>query len=716
MSDSAKTNKVETLDCPLRGHWVSFRLVDEHGNGQPYAGLPYVLHDSQGQKFEGSLDSDGFAQVDRFHCGPVVLDLSKLDTGSLDWWYEELTIRKAFKLPLTALQVAAEQSPTGPRRTDGRTYLAEERAMREKARFLRVEVSDFAEVTSHLPRSDSAWHPRPSATLKQSAGLAKEQLGTALAPNQHHVLEIKALRAYRPLLSLSKEFNALDAYQFALMATQSYAPFNLPLKQDPQGKEKPPYSVRGTLGHVLDTTLAHCAEPDTFGGATPYHLLTEEVPYSKRLEIVPHDVERYANNGLDERITPQAVHFLHQSSNILRGTLGETQAFITHDDRMVLIVARGTQEFADWVRDVNATQVPNEAGEGQAHHGFHEAFKAVKNFVVPYLRDFRRSNQKIVVCGHSLGGAIALLMAEWLRNNLSEDVLLYTYGSPRAGDEGFVKGASALTHHRIVNHNDLIPTVPAPWMDTKGALLWPGAAALIGGSTGVGALLFLAGVYNFSGDDYQHHGQQWHFMPLPQADGPATSVLWKPGCAGIEQATCARYNYLALKGDMPERSSLSVLDRTMLGGYIPACHATLLRWQESLKRGGNTLTNREQEWLAEEIQIYGKKLRQWKNVTWSQYKNDPRHRSTPTWDLRRNYQEAKVAIEEDVTVEIDKLSMTLQRLEQLAKQPITSSAVYGQAYNHPDFEKSVARWQAHSENRKPPQLARIPGPSTRQYA
>jgi len=715
MSDSAKTNKVETLDCPLRGHWVSFRLVDEHGNGQPYAGLPYVLHDSQGQKFEGSLDSDGFARVDRFHCGPVVLDLSKLDTGSLDWWYEELTIRKAFKLPLTTLQVAAEQSPTGPRRANGRTYLAEERAMREKAHFLRVEVSDFAEVTSHLPRSNSAWHPRPSVTLKQSAGLAKEQLGTALAPNQHHVLEVKALRAYRPLLSLSKEFNALDAYQFALMATQSYGPFNLPLDEDPKGEAKPPYSVPGTLGHVLDTTLAHCAEPDTFGSATPYHLLTEEVPYSKRLEIAPHDVERYADNGLNERITPQAVHFLHQPANTLRGTLGEAQAFITHDDRMVLIVARGTQELADWVRDVNATQVPNEAGEGQAHHGFQESFKAVRDFVVPYLDAFHRT-QKIVVCGHSLGGAIALLMAEWIRNNWSEDVLLYTYGSPRAGDEAFVKGAGALTHHRIVNHNDLIPTVPAPWMDTKGAMLWPGAAALIGGSTGVGALLFLAGMYNFSGDDYQHHGQQWHFMPLPQAGGPPTSVLWKPGCAGIEQATCARYNYLALKGDMPERNGLSVLDHTMLGGYIPACHATLLRWQESLKRGGSTLTNLEQKWLSDEIETYGKKLRRWKNVTWSQYKNDPRNRSIPTWDLRRNYQEAKAAIEEDVTVEIDKLDMTLQRLALLAKQPITPSAVYGQAYSHLEFEKSVARWLAHNENRKPPQLARIPGPSRHQYA
>ena len=59
MNDSAKANKVETLDCPLRGHWVSFRLVDEHGDGRPYAGLPYTLHDSQGQKYEGTLTLTG---------------------------------------------------------------------------------------------------------------------------------------------------------------------------------------------------------------------------------------------------------------------------------------------------------------------------------------------------------------------------------------------------------------------------------------------------------------------------------------------------------------------------------------------------------------------------------------------------------------------------------------------------------------------------------
>ena len=48
----------EAQQCPLRTHWVSFRLVDEFGNGAPYAGLPYQLIDKQGQKYTGLLDMD----------------------------------------------------------------------------------------------------------------------------------------------------------------------------------------------------------------------------------------------------------------------------------------------------------------------------------------------------------------------------------------------------------------------------------------------------------------------------------------------------------------------------------------------------------------------------------------------------------------------------------------------------------------------------------
>ena len=110
---------MEALACPLRKHKVSFRLVDEHGDGRPYAGLSYRLHDSQGKTFEGNLDSEGFAQILNIHCGPQVLDFSELASQYLDPWYEELAIRENFRLPLTALQIAVEQSPSGRCRPNG---------------------------------------------------------------------------------------------------------------------------------------------------------------------------------------------------------------------------------------------------------------------------------------------------------------------------------------------------------------------------------------------------------------------------------------------------------------------------------------------------------------------------------------------------------------------------------------------------------------------
>ncbi len=217
---------MEALTCPLRNHKVSFRLVDEHGDGRPYAGLSYRLHDSQGKTFEGTLDNEGFAQILDIHSGPQVLDLSRIALQYRDPWYEELAIRVRFPLPLTALQIAAEQSPSGPRRSDGKTYLAEARATKECAQFFRVEVSDFAEAKSHLPESDSAWGPRPTAKLKCNAGLAQCQPGIALAPDTHHLLELKALRAYSPLLSRDKAFCALNAYHLAVMGAFAYAPFS----------------------------------------------------------------------------------------------------------------------------------------------------------------------------------------------------------------------------------------------------------------------------------------------------------------------------------------------------------------------------------------------------------------------------------------------------------------------------------------------------------
>src|SRR5690606_4774990 len=255
------------------------------------------LLDSQGIEHTGVLDSEGYARVDQLYCGLLVLQISGDYQGS-DEWYARISRRDKFTLPLTALQVAAESSPSGPRRVNGETYLAEARANHEGAHFVRVEVSDFAMAKKHLPEPDETRGPRPACMLKRNLDLDEGSAGLVLPSGVSYMLEIKALRAYSPLFAREKGFCALNAYHLALMSTFAYAPFSQePASADLYESSPPPYTLLGSIGHVLQNQLGRLIKPTRFNTAGPYHLLCEEVPYSKRLEITPYDPERYVKEA-----------------------------------------------------------------------------------------------------------------------------------------------------------------------------------------------------------------------------------------------------------------------------------------------------------------------------------------------------------------------------------------------------------------------------------
>ncbi|MDT2044718.1 lipase family protein, partial [Providencia stuartii] len=65
--------------------------------------------------------------------------------------------------------------------------------------------------------------------------------------------------------------------------------------------------------------------------------------------------------------------------------------------------------------------------------------------------------KKLYICGHSLGGALALLHASELRNN---NPLLYTYGSPRVFTGSGVNALESIIHFRHVNDADTVTSVP----------------------------------------------------------------------------------------------------------------------------------------------------------------------------------------------------------------------------------------------------------------
>lgn len=257
----------QSRTCPLRGGWISFRLVDEFGDAKPYAGLSYVLTDSEGTKYQGNLDGEAFARLTGTYSGPLILTLSSAYAGA-EKFYVDMSERIDYPLPITELQVAAEKTLRRPVGSTSKTGAY--RASAEKGEYHKVEVRDFVEFNKHLPPAADLTNPLPTGCAKLARDFAGDKVpsfGIGLLPEKHYVLEVRALRAFRPLLSLAPKFSALNLYQLSLLATLSYGDFG----QKPEKLEATlpkdfvfTYPTRGSVGHVLNTCLACFEEPTKY--------------------------------------------------------------------------------------------------------------------------------------------------------------------------------------------------------------------------------------------------------------------------------------------------------------------------------------------------------------------------------------------------------------------------------------------------------------------
>lgn len=108
-----------------------------------------------------------------------------------------------------------------------------------------------------------------------------------------------------------------------------------------------------------------------------------------------------------------------------------------------------------------------------AHTGFWKAFDSVRGKVYSELYDqylsgprLRDQGYKIVVTGHSRGGAVAALMGAYLRKKTGIVCDVYTYGAPRFGNKelvDFIEGQTVdgeNNNYRITNREDPIPRMP----------------------------------------------------------------------------------------------------------------------------------------------------------------------------------------------------------------------------------------------------------------
>lgn len=143
-------------------------------------------------------------------------------------------------------------------------------------------------------------------------------------------------------------------------------------------------------------------------------------------------------------------------------------------DGLALVAFRGTQSDKpkDLLTDLKAWHTEHAGWPGAVHAGFARAATALLPAVTAWL-DTRGANRtELLLCGHSLGGAIATLLAMRLVTGRASGaqppgsqatrIQLVTLGSPRVGDAAFARAFAAcnILSTRIVNWLDIVTRLP----------------------------------------------------------------------------------------------------------------------------------------------------------------------------------------------------------------------------------------------------------------
>jgi hypothetical protein len=141
----------------------------------------------------------------------------------------------------------------------------------------------------------------------------------------------------------------------------------------------------------------------------------------------------------------------------------DTQGFIAIDSNdVVYLVWRGSSSKKDFQNDASVQKFPFiEPGE-KIHIGFKSSWEAVRDLVYKTLKELDRI-ESIVICGHSLGGAVATLSAYAIHKELGIDrIECCTIGSPRVGNKKFKENynLTPIKTLRIVHHNDVVTRSP----------------------------------------------------------------------------------------------------------------------------------------------------------------------------------------------------------------------------------------------------------------
>ena len=276
------------------------------------------------------------------------------------------------------------------------------------------EIEGWTEA--ELPK----FHFPPGRSLKGTE-IVREVL------EKRHVIEICPFRAWVLDLHDTKEYDLANGLNLGIMADLAYSAEKENKTVDYFFRQK-----------CLDLScIPQFAEHPSW-----YHTLAVDVPFRDR--YLPSLYLNTKDSELAE---------------------GDTRLFTVECGSHVLVAWCGTDSLLNVLTDASFGPkkcLPELAGAGNIHGGFLEAYELAKRkfgekFDLRAIKTSLDKGKSLFICGHSLGGSLALLYAAEMKDS---QPVLYTYGMPRTFTRAAMPSLESITHYRHVNDNDTVPQVP----------------------------------------------------------------------------------------------------------------------------------------------------------------------------------------------------------------------------------------------------------------
>ena len=131
----------------------------------------------------------------------------------------------------------------------------------------------------------------------------------------------------------------------------------------------------------------------------------------------------------------------------------------------IVIAFRGSENIQNWITNLDFIRTDYDQCYGcSVHKGFLKAYRDISSTVELMYINFKAQfpDARLIVTGHSLGGALAILCAIRFKESAVDVDLVYTFGQPRVGNKAFADyyTASLPNTFRLINYADTVVHSP----------------------------------------------------------------------------------------------------------------------------------------------------------------------------------------------------------------------------------------------------------------